>query len=105
MALAKREKAELLAALAAVVGEDGLTAAASELARHGQGESYHPSAPPDVVVYPQSTDAVAAIVRVCRVRASPIIPFGAGTSLEGHVAALRGGVCVDLTRMNRIVEI
>ena len=60
---------------------------------------------PDVVVFPHSNEEVASIVRVCHLARVPVIAFGVGTSLEGHVAALYGGVCVDLSQMNRVLEI
>jgi D-lactate dehydrogenase (cytochrome) len=82
-----------------------VSVAAAVRDHHSHGESYHKSHPPDVVVFPQSTDDVAGIVKVCARYGAPIVPFGAGTSLEGHVAALHGGVSVDMTRMNRIVRL
>ncbi|WP_156640090.1 FAD-binding oxidoreductase [Bosea sp. PAMC 26642] len=96
--------AGLVRALRAFLGARcSLAAADREL--HGHGESYHPTAAPDVVCYAQSTDEVSAIVSLCRTARVPIVPFGAGTSLEGHVAALHGGVCIDLSRMNAIVAV
>ena len=53
-------------------------------------------APPDIVVYPSSTDDVVGVVDVCRAAGVPIVPFGAGTSLEGHVQALHGGIALYL---------
>ncbi len=72
---------------------------------HSHGESYHPPAAPDVVCFPTTTDEVAAIVRVSQRFRMPIVPFGAGTSLEGHVHALHGGITIDLRGMNRILRI
>lgn len=98
-----RDVNALVLQLTSVVG-DRLTRAESELEQHGRGETHLPPAPPDVVVYPETTDEVSAVVRVCAEHEAPIVPYGAGTSLEGHVAAVHGGVCVDLTRMNRILR-
>ncbi len=61
--------------------------------------------PPDAVIFPRTTETVAAIVKVCIAANVPIIPFGAGTSLEGNTSALYGGVCIDLSEMNRIVAV
>ena len=72
---------------------------------HSHGESYHVPAPPDLVAFPHSTEEISAIVRVCAERDVPIVPFGAGTSLEGQVLALEGGVCIDLTQMNKILRV
>jgi D-lactate dehydrogenase (cytochrome) len=73
-----------------------------ELHRHGRGESFHPTQPPDLVVYPQHTDHVVRIVQYAAQHGIPLIPFGVGTSLEGHVAAVKGGICIDMTRMNQM---
>jgi D-lactate dehydrogenase (cytochrome) len=79
--------------------------AASVREHHSHGESYHTPAAPDIVCFPHTSDEVAAIVRVAAAHRLPIIPFGAGTSLEGHVNAIRGGVSIDLREMNRIVRV
>jgi D-lactate dehydrogenase (cytochrome) len=94
----------LVRALSEQLGADSVVTAQSVLDQHGRDESYHAPAAPDVVAYPESTDEVAAIVRTCREHGVPIVPFGAGSSLEGHVLALYGGVSVDMTRMNRILR-
>jgi D-lactate dehydrogenase (cytochrome) len=72
--------------------------------QHGKDASYHPLQAPDAVAFPQSTTDVIEIVKICGQNKVPIIPFGAGTGLEGHILALRGGICIDLSGMNRIVK-
>ncbi len=59
---------------------------------------------PQAVLYPDSTEEVSRIVRAAAAARCPVIPFGAGTSLEGHIAALQGGICLDLSRMNRVLQ-
>ena len=82
---------------------DRLTTSAALREQHGRGEAYHATMAPDAVVFPRSTEEVAEIVKLCAQTRTPIVPFGTGTSLEGHVAALKGGVCIDLSRMDEIV--
>jgi D-lactate dehydrogenase (cytochrome) len=93
-----------LAQLRAIAGDRVVTNAAVR-ERHGRDESYHPSYAPDAVVFPRSTEEVVALVKACASRKVPIVPFGVGTSLEGHVAALKGGVSFDLSQMNRILAV
>ena len=76
----------------------------SVLEQHGRDESPLPAAPPDAVAFPLSAAEVSDVVKVCARRRIPIVPFGAGTSLEGHVLATSGGLSLDLTRMNEIVN-
>ncbi|ETA49762.1 FAD-binding oxidoreductase [Ponticoccus alexandrii] len=77
----------------------------ADLAAHGKSESYFPDMPPDAVAYPESTAEVREIVRICASERVPVIGWGAGTSLEGHGLAVQGGVVVDFSRMNRVLEI
>ena len=72
---------------------------------HGQSESHFPVMPPDAVVYPETTEEVARIVSICAGAGLPVIGWGAGTSLEGHAIAPRGGVTVDFARMARVLEV
>ena len=72
---------------------------------HSHGESYHPPAAPDVVCFPSTAEEVVQIVRISARFHLPIVPFGAGTSLEGHVQALRGGITIDLRDLNRVRRI
>src|SRR5437879_2065260 len=77
------------------------TAAVRE--HHSHGESYHAPSPPDIVCFPTSTEEVAEIVKISAAFGMPIVPFGAGTSLEGHVNAIHGGITIDLREMSAIV--
>jgi D-lactate dehydrogenase (cytochrome) len=95
----------LIAELTALLGAERVSVNASILERHGRDESYHPAHAPDVVVFAQSTEDVVAVVGLAHRHDAPIIPFGVGTSLEGHVAALEGGISIDLSRMNAILEV
>ena len=79
--------------------------AASVLEHHSHGESYHPPAAPDVVCFPTTTEEVVEIVRISARFRLPVVPFGAGTSLEGHVHSLRGGITVDVRDLNRVVRV
>lgn len=73
--------------------------------QHGSDDSYHPPAPPDAVVYPETIDEVVQIVRLCADSRTPIIPFGTGTSLEGHIGAVEGGISLDMSRMDNILAV
>ncbi|OFZ90968.1 MAG: hypothetical protein A2V78_16185 [Betaproteobacteria bacterium RBG_16_64_18] len=94
----------LVEALRTLLGER-LSTSRGVREHHGKDESYYPYAPPDAVVFPHSTEEVRDIVNICRLHRTPIIPFGVGTSLEGHVLAIHGGVCIDLSQMNQILAV
>src|SRR5438270_901774 len=94
----------LLSALKAVFDERLSTTQAMR-EHHGRDESSYDPMPPDAVIFARSTEEVAAAVKLCASHAVPIIAYGAGTSLEGHVLAMRGGVTIDLSQMNQVVAI
>ena len=73
--------------------------------QHGRDESPIDAPPPEAVVYCESTDDVAAVVKLADRYAVPVIPFGVGSSLEGHLLAVQGGVSIDLSRMNKLVAV
>ena len=91
-------------ALRARFGERFSTAQAVR-EHHGRDESPFPAVPPDAVVYAHGTEEVADLVRLCREHKVPLIPYGVGSSLEGHLLAVQGGVSVDLSQMNRVLAI
>jgi D-lactate dehydrogenase (cytochrome) len=74
-------------------------------ALHAKDVSHHAPRSPQAVVFPGSNEEVSKIVRICAEAGVPIIPFGTGTAVEGGVVAIQGGVCVDLTRMNKILRV
>lgn len=84
---------------------DKLSRSASDLALHGQSETHFADTPPDGVLYATSTEDVASAVRICAAHECPVVAWGTGTSLEGHALALRGGISLDLSRMNRVLSI
>ncbi|MDQ2101546.1 FAD-binding oxidoreductase [Azospirillum isscasi] len=95
---------EMKAEFKALLG-DRFTTAAAVREHHGKDESYHPNFPPDGVAFATSTEEVSAIVKLCAKHKLPIVPFGTGTSLEGGVAALAGGVCIDVSGMKDILRV
>ncbi len=96
--------AALLADLQQVLGER-VTTSRGVREHHGKDESYYPYAAPDAVVFPRSTEEVRDIVDVCRRYHTPMIPYGVGTSLEGHILANAGGVCIDMSQMNKVLAV
>lgn len=93
-----------LTELSALLG-DRVTTSPAVRDHHAAGEAYYAPHPPDAVAFPLSTEEVSRIVRICAAHGVPIVPFGAGTSVEGNVLALRGGVCIDMTRMNKVLRV
>ena len=96
--------ADVVAALAARFG-DRLSTVQAVRDAHGRGEGLRDLHPPHAVVFPETTAEVAEVVAHCAAGRVPVIPFGTGTSLEGQVQALHGGVAVDLSRMDRILAV
>ncbi|MBL4614060.1 MAG: FAD-binding protein, partial [Magnetovibrio sp.] len=72
---------------------------------HGRGEGFMAPQPPDAVVFPTSTEEVSQLAKLCHSAGVAMIPFGVGTSLEGHVAAPFGGVCIDFSQMSHVLDI
>jgi D-lactate dehydrogenase (cytochrome) len=102
-----RNSAGLAHALPLLRGRFGDRFADSEAVRrqHAQQTTWLAVEPPDAVVFPLAVEDVVAVVEICRDHAVPIIPFGTGTSLEGHVNAPYGGVSVDFSRMNHVLAV
>lgn len=73
--------------------------------QHSRGEGHLPASPPEAVCFPVSTAEVSAVLKLCNDAAIPVVPWGAGTSLEGNVSALHGGLSIDMSRMNRIYSV
>ena len=72
---------------------------------HGKDESPYPTMLPDAVVFVHSTQEVVSVVTLCNQHGVPLIAYGSGSSLEGHILAVQGGISLDLTHMNKIVEL
>ena len=84
---------------------DRVSTSAAVREHHGKDESYFPYAPPDAVVFLRTTEEVRDVVNICRAHRVPMIPYGVGTSLEGHILAVQGGVCIDLSQMNQVLAV
>jgi D-lactate dehydrogenase (cytochrome) len=96
--------ATVIAALAARYGNRLVTSQAVR-EQHGHTTTWIDNQPPDAVVFPQTTEDVQEIVRLCAAHRVPVISFGQGTSLEGQVNAPRGGICLDFRDMNRVLAV
>jgi D-lactate dehydrogenase (cytochrome) len=97
---------ELREALLAVI-RDPTRVSVSESVRqqHGRDLTYHHPHQPDVVVFPETTEEVSQVLRIANERRVPVVPYAVGSSLEGHVIPVRGGISLDMNRMNRILEV
>ena len=107
MGLAEQLKPGIAAAEAELRARFGDRLSTAEAVRrhHGTGEAYHPVSPPDAVVFAQSTEEVAEIVRIAGHHRIPVIPYGSGTGLEGHTLAVQGGITIDLSQMNEVLRV
>lgn len=93
-----------ITALRALLG-DRLSTGASILDQHSHDEAYSAPARPDAVAFPETTEEVSAILKACSENGCPVIPYGVGSSLEGHVVPVMGGITVDTSRMNKVLAI
>uniref|UniRef100_A0A8C4SQD0 Probable D-lactate dehydrogenase, mitochondrial n=1 Tax=Erpetoichthys calabaricus TaxID=27687 RepID=A0A8C4SQD0_ERPCA len=96
---------QVLDSFRAVVGNDNVSTGTSVRAQHGRDESVHSCRPPDAVLWPKCVEEVSELTRICHRHNIPIIPFGTGTGLEGGVVAMNGGVCFDLLKMDKILNL
>src|SRR6059058_1363100 len=105
--IARRDPAAVNAVIAALAAKFGNRLVTSQAVReqHANTTTWIANEPPDAVVFPQDTADVQAIVRICAAHTVPVIPFGTGTSLEGHVNAPYGGVSIDFRDMNRVLQV
>lgn len=96
--------AEMIQALSQRFGER-FSMANAVRDHHGKDESPFPSMLPDAVIFVQSTSEVVEVVQLCNLHKIPLIPYGAGSSLEGHILAVEGGISLDMTAMNKIIAL
>jgi len=82
-----------------------VSTSSSNCEHHGRDPGHEHSIPPDAVIYPKTTQQVSQIVKICAKNKTPIIPYGIGSSLEQHVVAPYGGICIDLSKMDEILEV
>jgi D-lactate dehydrogenase (cytochrome) len=98
------DRSAVLKTLGSLLG-DRVSTSLAVREHHGRDITHPVAQPPDAVVFPQDTAEVVRIVRACQEAGMPVIAFGVGTSLEGHVLAPRGGVCIDFSRMNQVIAV
>jgi D-lactate dehydrogenase (cytochrome) len=104
MATALKNTDTAIDELRALLG-DRLSTVQAVRDHHATGETYHAPRPPDAVVFPETTEEVSEIVKICAAYRVPMVPFGVGTSVEGNVCALEGGVTLDMGRMNNVLRV
>ncbi|MBM7551624.1 FAD-binding oxidoreductase [Thalassobacillus pellis] len=95
----------LLEELQRILRPDQVSTNPTILEHHSKDESYHTGSSPDIVVFPEESEEVSAIVKVADATETPIIPFGLGSSLEGHVIPYERGITIDFSEMNKVVEV
>lgn len=100
----KQAAPEFLEQLRAVLGER-CTTNRTVREQHGRDESRHELAPPDVVCFVHTAEEVASILKICHHNCVPVVPFGAGTNVEGQVCATQGGMAIDTSQMNAISRV
>lgn len=93
------------AALAGLLGDRYSTHAGEREVRGRELSGYAPRGDPQAVAWPRSTQEVSAILRICHTHGIPVVPYAAGTSLEGHTVALHGGLCLDVRQMDRVLAV
>lgn len=96
---------EVISALRSVIPESQVTINQTILEQHSIDESYHSASLPDIVVFPTTTEEVSSIMNIANQHKVPVVPFGRGTSLEGHVIPYDHGITIDFSLMNKIVEV
>ena len=104
---ARRDLSVIAATIRELAAQFGNRLVTSQAVReqHANTTTWIANQPPDAVVFPQDTADVQAVVRICAARGVPVIPFGTGTSLEGHINAPYGGVSIDFRDMNRVLAV
>ena len=88
----------------AIIG-DRISTGASIRELHSRDEAYSAPSLPDAVAFPETTEEVSQIMRICTRHKCPVVPYGVGTSLEGHIVPIHGGISIDTSRMNKVLEI
>lgn len=102
----KRETGKVIAILKRTLGGDKVTTDEDDCLAHGQSpNTYHAGAAPSVVVYAESTEDVSVVLRLANEYRIPVTPYSGGTSLEGHITCPYGGICVDLSRMDKVLTV